>query len=49
MDVYPTMPCAPGGSPVPRLVRLTAVVDGTPAVRLRPAGISDDKYGAASP
>src|SRR3954470_19841765 len=42
------MPCAPGGSPVPRLVRLTAVVDGTPAVRLRPAGISEDRYGAAS-
>src|SRR3954453_22024722 len=42
------MPCAPGGNPVPRLVRLTAVVDGTPAVRLRPCGISDDRYGAAS-
>src|SRR6266536_1978546 len=42
------MPCAPGGSPVPRLVRLTAVVDGTPAVRLRPVGTSDDRYGATS-
>ena len=31
-DVKPTMPCDPGGSPVPRLVMLVAVVDGTPHV-----------------
>ena len=31
-DVNPTTPCAPGRQPVPRLVRLVAVVDGTPQV-----------------
>ena len=34
------MPCAPGGAPVPRVTRLTGVVDGKPAVidRAVPSG-----------
>ncbi len=31
-EVKPTNPCAPGVNPVPKEVRLVAVVDGTPAV-----------------
>ena len=32
LDVKPTMPCWPGANPVPKLVMLVAVVDGTPHV-----------------
>ena len=34
----PTIPCAPGGTPVPRVTRLVGVVDGNPAVRVAEPG-----------
>ena len=45
--VKPTIPWVPGVSPVPKDVRLVAVVDGTPAViGLLPAS-RPERYGAA--
>jgi hypothetical protein len=34
-SVKPRTPCAPGSAPVPRVTRLTGVVEGKPAVRAR--------------
>ena len=46
-EVKPTTPCAPGVRPVPREVRLVAVVDGTPAVAMDSGPSSEERYGAA--
>ena len=42
----PTMPCAPGGSPVPSVVRLIDVLEGNP-VRSGPASGSEARNGAS--
>jgi hypothetical protein len=42
------MPCAPGGRPVPIEAMLTAVVDGNPAVRSRPAASASASTGASA-
>ena len=41
LDAKPTMPCWPGANPVPKLVMLVAVVDGTPHVSGSPSAASD--------
>lgn len=43
---YPIMPWAPGGSPVPKLVRLVAVVEGNPAWRRRALLSRERRKGA---